>query len=786
MYVWSMLKKIRPREGWSVLLFTICVSACLPASLIDKYSDDLWSVALVMTMLSGLVGYLLARSPLPGWLCTLIAAILGIEMSLAVVGQLLPPFALVVQEVRSWGGWAAGIWLGHLPKMPPYGPMPAWFGERLAELAERVSWSIGLVSEGGFATDRIITQFLIALLAWSAVAFTWWMIFRKHRVLSALAPLGLLIAEIVFLRDRNSGIILAYIGILILMLVWVRFIAWQIEWERRRIDFSDQLGLEIGLTGVLLAASIVILAGIIPSFSIDKTVEMFWDLVGPKWEQVEETAERIVPGLEARPVDAWIEGRAGLPRSHLVGSPPDLGSHVVMVVTVAQREGTVVRPNWRGWTYDIYTGSGWQASVQKGIEVSAGERLVVQSAENRGRLLQRVTWYRRHGLLMAAAGEPLYLDRAAKVHRRADDDLVGFELRDNEYVVASAVPAVTATQLRAAGHDYPPAILEYYLDLPEIPDRVRQLAAHWTEGLNNPYDQAIALQNNLRQIPYSLDVALPPKRADVVDYFLFDLQMGYCDYFASAMVVMARSLSIPARLATGYAPGEYDIEEAAYIVTEADGHSWAEICFPGYGWIPFEPTPARLEPVLDAGGGLSPQEIDELTAPTSAGERLSITTFIPVKLRRTSDLFRAALLLVVASIAFFMIRRQLRWNRASLIERVAMRWEQFLRWGDHLGLTIMAAQTGSEIAEKLSSLLQQREEEGAGPLHEWSRSRRVAGRLGDTAREMAYIFDMATYGHGIGSLRLHQEMERCWRKFLRLAVLACAFKLLGRTGQGRV
>jgi hypothetical protein len=100
----------------------------------------------------------------------------------------------------------------------------------------------------------------------------------------------------------------------------------------------------------------------------------------------------------------------------------------------------------------------------------------------------------------------------------------------------------------------------------------------------------LALETYLRSFPYDLQVARPPEGRDVVDYFLFDLQRGYCDYFASAMVVMARSVGIPARLAVGYAMGRYDPQREAYVVTEKNGHAWPELYFLGYGWIPFEPT----------------------------------------------------------------------------------------------------------------------------------------------------------------------------------------------------
>ena len=100
----------------------------------------------------------------------------------------------------------------------------------------------------------------------------------------------------------------------------------------------------------------------------------------------------------------------------------------------------------------------------------------------------------------------------------------------------------------------------------------------------------LAIEAYLRTISYTLDVPAPPLDRDVADYFLFDLRRGYCDYFATAMVVLARSVGIPARLVTGYASGGYDVISAQFVVLEKDAHSWVEVYFPSYGWVEFEPT----------------------------------------------------------------------------------------------------------------------------------------------------------------------------------------------------
>jgi hypothetical protein len=78
-----------------------------------------------------------------------------------------------------------------------------------------------------------------------------------------------------------------------------------------------------------------------------------------------------------------------------------------------------------------------------------------------------------------------------------------------------------------------------------------------------------------------------------VEYFLFDLKQGYCDYFASAMVVLLRAQGIPARLATGYVAGKFDNNTRKFVVTEEEAHSWPEVYFPGYGWMAFEPSGYR-------------------------------------------------------------------------------------------------------------------------------------------------------------------------------------------------
>ncbi len=130
-----------------------------------------------------------------------------------------------------------------------------------------------------------------------------------------------------------------------------------------------------------------------------------------------------------------------------------------------------------------------------------------------------------------------------------------------------------------------------YLQRPdELPARVGELARTLTQGLDNAFDKAIAIARYLRTLRYDIGAAAAPVGRDVVDYFLFDSQVGYCQHFAAAMVMMCRELGIPARVVTGFGSGTFDASEQAYRVLQLNFHAWVEVQFEGFGWVSFDPT----------------------------------------------------------------------------------------------------------------------------------------------------------------------------------------------------
>ena len=132
-----------------------------------------------------------------------------------------------------------------------------------------------------------------------------------------------------------------------------------------------------------------------------------------------------------------------------------------------------------------------------------------------------------------------------------------------------------------------------YLQLPpELPQRVSDLAKTLTDKQTNNYDKVKAIEQHLaNNYPYTLTPKAKPRNQDFVDFFLFVSKEGYCTYYATAMTVMVRSIGIPARYVEGYMmPSTKDPETGNYLVTNKQAHSWVEVYFEGFGWVPFEPT----------------------------------------------------------------------------------------------------------------------------------------------------------------------------------------------------
>ena len=162
----------------------------------------------------------------------------------------------------------------------------------------------------------------------------------------------------------------------------------------------------------------------------------------------------------------------------------------------------------------------------------------------------------------------------------------------SRYEADSDIATPTPAELRSAGRDYPPQVAPYLVLRSAVDPRVSRLAAQITSSATSDFDKAAAIENHLRtRFGYTLELPRTQVK-DPIANFLFERKQGHCEYFASSMAVMLRTLGIPSRVVNGFRTDEFNDLTGNYVVRAKDAHAWVEAYFPGYGWQTFDPTPA--------------------------------------------------------------------------------------------------------------------------------------------------------------------------------------------------
>jgi transglutaminase-like putative cysteine protease len=256
----------------------------------------------------------------------------------------------------------------------------------------------------------------------------------------------------------------------------------------------------------------------------------------------------------------------------------------------------------RALVFDTYAGNGWTRSPGKPVKVTERDGrppIVLQPLDQEGAMGARET---TSSYYIAADQENfvfasyqtvlLYFPAAAVWQDKNSAVTSSFSLeKDMVYSAVSNYEPPDPARLRRMPGVKDPAPFETYLKLPDLPARVEKFAAGLAPD-KNPYEQLEAIQNALwERCVYDTTGPFQPEDADSVDFFLFGSRRGSCDHYASAFVVLARLKGIPARLVTGYAPGDYNPFTGFYEVRALHAHAWAEAYIPNYGWIQFDPTP---------------------------------------------------------------------------------------------------------------------------------------------------------------------------------------------------
>jgi len=727
-----------------------------------------------MAVLGAVTGLGLASVPLSGLLAGLLTCLLGLIVILIRVGRIGPEF---LELINSYSVLRGSLWnLGtEIQKVDGIHVGEAWkdLGIAINILFTRViDWLVGLTTGTAFF-DPVGSAVLWCAVIWAVAAWAGWAMQRRKQPFYALLPAGTLLALTLETVGAKPDPLLWLLGITLPALALVAQDVRQRRWRHIDTHFPQSLWRNLTIWAVLLSLVLVSTAAASRDISFRK---FFRDIQNVTSEEVpsEVRPGKVLGLVQEQHLDPEVQAfldrlsSPGLPQRHLIGSGPELSDQLVMMIQIQEEEteepffnavDPVTRYYWRSRTYDVYTGLGWKTNTTEKISYQAGQP--IRERNLRGHRLVRQVVQSVPDLrgLVYAAGSLVTVDNPFIVDWRSDGDAFGaiVQTDDTRNLIDSLVLEADQEQLRATGGDYPEWIQTRYMLLPKtVPDRVLSLARNLTATSPTRYDRAVAIEEYLRRFEYTLDLPSPPPNRDVVDYFLFDLQKGYCDYFATSMVVLARAAGLPARLVIGYGSGIYDPDLDAYIVTEAEAHSWPEIYFPGYGWVEFEPTSGRL--TIERSETSTSSLSEDLEVLLSSGEAESLGVSFEqnslVQLGRLL-LIISFLTLVVMGVAWIVIHN-LRLRQLSTTATAANVFQLLYRNGIRLDIATHPGDTPYEFAEALIY--------GFDRLTQKLQWRSVLTTAAQDVRRIVDSFVQATYSpHALGDFN-KAALLRSWRR----------------------
>jgi len=565
-----------------------------------------------VTLWSALITFLLILTIAKS---TVVAAwVPGIEIApmVAIAGALLMG-VLAVTPLPWWLCVSLGMGLG--PVVAGVMAAPAFRSEYPTELLGLPlihAWILRIQSGEAFG-DSAFVLFVITWLMWVTGAWLSWCVLRWRQPLTGLIPGAAAFATNVLNSLDQNSYTLAFLVLTFALLLWTNYTASIARAVKARVKLTGDAKWDFWETGLVATAALIVLAIMLPPLStVDRTQNMESSLFSG-WAQLQQQLNHPDLGNGT----GTGAGTTGFSTDVVLGGSLTQSKAIVFTYTYA---GNYPGPKYFRGVNDTVTDNGaWTyQSVDLRQRINKGD--LPPFAETYGNMALATFSVNMvsppgggNGDILFYPGQLYKADRntiAGEVSAPPAlsgspqlftiDRLSSFTppRSNGNYNITSAFPDVLESALRTAGTDYP-MWLQPYMALPatgyrppDVMQRIHALAVSLTAGMTNPYDKAMAIQDYLRggTFRYRLNVTLPPPGVDRLGYFLFQSHEGYCQYFAAAMGDMLRSLGIPTRLVNGFGAGTYDPAQHRYVVRGQDAHTWVESYFPGYGWIPFEPT----------------------------------------------------------------------------------------------------------------------------------------------------------------------------------------------------
>jgi transglutaminase-like putative cysteine protease len=703
-----------------------------------------------------LTGLLLAKSRFSGKTAFFLALVYGIFFVTFIVGRTLP---------------------GDLP-----------WRERTFDMVNRQIVWLGKALSEGSSRDGLIFVVQTSAIFWFLGITASWYTFRNYKIWRVVLPSGLVLLSVIYYYYGPEPLglfLIIYVLLALLYTARTHLAAKERTWRAASVRYENGIRFSFLQASFLAALVALGIAWGLPTASANAAVsdalgETGWD---DTWKGFQDNWTRLFASLRSYGTGTNDPFRETLS----LGGPRTVSDSLIMDVYVREKLPFVY---WQAVAYDAYDGGQWSISdSDQVLRLPDDGRFPVANYEMRRSVSQNVINYVPNAGTMYAAPGPVEGDRQMFV-TWSHDDSGNAEVRavqsryvmrqGEEYTMNSSYSYADAASLRVDGTTYPQWVQDMYLQVPdEITPETRALAAELTAGYDNPFDKAIAVRNYLRtNITYNDQINAPPDGVEAVHYILFDLEEAYCNYYASAMIMMLRSQGIPARFVTGYAQGEWDEASSSYRVRSSNAHAWTEVFFPSYGWIPFEAT-ASLPAADRPEGAGNPGDAFGDEGATAAADDPNAQQPLeePNREQRLEDLLLeedqqasaadrsatfyweagiAAFLLVLAAVLVLIFNRANKRVEAS----VSRSYVRLANWAPWLGVMILPAHTPYERAELLSSVVPDGKEPLRSLTHQYVRQLFSPSRSAEAGfdsraqwRKLRPAMIRRTVGHQLERLR---------------------------------
>jgi transglutaminase-like putative cysteine protease len=664
--------------------------------------------------------------------------------------------------------------------------------DRVIDLFSRQAVWLQQAFGQGTSRDGFIFVIQTSVVYWALGYTAVWATLRYRHLWRTIVPTGLVLFSVVYYyvgpkAGQMSLYLAAYSLLAFMYIAYTYLIDQELTWQEKKVRYRHDIRFSFLRSGLVVGLAALIVAWSLPTMPASAAVNDALSGTQGPWRSVQEHWTRLFSSLRS------YGSAVNDPYQDILalGGPRTVGNALVMDIYVPEKLSSVY---WQAMVYDTYTDGRWRVGNDDAFlhQPEAG-KLQVPLTAGREVVTQTVINFSPNTSIIYGAPELVGSNKEMYVTAGTDADgnwlVTNMRARyimrqGTQYRVYSYVSMIDEYSLRQASLNYPDWVQSRYLQVPDsITAETRELAARLTANHNNPYDKAIAVRNYLRSnINYNDQIDAPPPGVDPIHHVLFVSREGYCNYYAAAMVILLRAEGIPARFVTGYAQGEWDDATRSYRVRTNHAHAWAEVYFPDYGWIQFEPTtaiPVIERPPLPPGG--VPDGDDAFSTPSISQppdidrgmpDDLFMDDFFPPEDATASffdlveeeatavSLWQIIGALLVVGVAVGLVVGANSYNN-RIESDVSLSYDRLSRWGRWLNLWFQPTQTPHERAEAMVQKIPE------GEQSIWQLTQQYVLKQFSRAHQPEDTFDPKQAWRRLRPLLLRRSLTTQWQRWWR-------------------